>query len=255
MADLHGTSEAIILVKASPHVGKKHGETVCCAGVDDSGQWLRLYPVTFRTLDQAQQFKRWDRIKFWWHKPKDDQRPESLRVDHQSIEIVGTLKPRERLSFLSRLEVTSIDQVEAQGKTFALLRPRKPEFIIKPKPSADLRREVRSVRGFAAQIDLFNSKQLIPIEPCPYAFKYRYETDDGEREGTCQDWETDATFFKWRALYGEELALDRMRTAFGKDYPKKGMAFAMGTHSLYPKIWLINGIIRLDEIKQMSLDL
>ena len=148
MADLHGTSEAIILVKASPHVGKKHGETVCCAGVDDSGRWLRLYPVTFRTLDQAQQFKRWDRIKFCWHKPKDDQRPESLRVDHQSIEIVGTLKPRGRLNFLSRLEVTSIDQVEAQGKTFALLRPRKPQFFIKPKPSADLRKEVRSVRGF-----------------------------------------------------------------------------------------------------------
>jgi hypothetical protein len=194
MADLHGTSEAIILVKASPHLGKKHGETVCCAGVDDRGRWLRLYPVTFRTLDQAQQFKRWDRIKFCWHKPKDDQRPESLRVDHQSLEIVGTLKPTERLGFLSRLEVTSIEKVEAQGKTFALLRPRKPEFFIKPKPSADLRRESEAFEDFAAQTDLFNSKQLIPIEPCPYAFKYRYETDDGEREGTCQDWETDATF-------------------------------------------------------------
>ena len=64
MADLQGTSEAVILVKASPQVGKKHGETVCCAGVDDKGQWVRLYPVTFRTLDEGQQFGRWDKIKF-----------------------------------------------------------------------------------------------------------------------------------------------------------------------------------------------
>jgi hypothetical protein len=31
------------------------------------------------------------------------------------------------------------------------------------------------------------------------------------------------------------------------------MCFAMGTHSRYPETWLVNGIIRLDEITQMSL--
>jgi len=31
------------------------------------------------------------------------------------------------------------------------------------------------------------------------------------------------------------------------------MVLAMGTHSLYPDVWLINGIIRLDEVTQMSL--
>jgi hypothetical protein len=61
-----GTSEAIIFVKASPQVGKRHGETVCCAGVNDKGEWVRLYPINFRTLDQARQFRRWDRICFRW---------------------------------------------------------------------------------------------------------------------------------------------------------------------------------------------
>jgi hypothetical protein len=31
------------------------------------------------------------------------------------------------------------------------------------------------------------------------------------------------------------------------------MLLAMGTHSLYPDTWLINGVIRLDEIGQLSL--
>ena len=44
-----------------------------------------------------------------------------------------------------------------------------------------------------------------------------------------------------------------MQRVFGEEYPKKGMVLAMGTHSLYPDVWLINGIVRLDEVTQMSL--
>src|SRR5436190_7164699 len=91
-----GSTEAIVMVKAAPQVGRRHGETVCCAGIDVYGQWLRLYPVSFRALDDGQKFGRWDRIRFRCRRPTDDQRPESRRVEQQSIEIVGSLKPAER---------------------------------------------------------------------------------------------------------------------------------------------------------------
>jgi hypothetical protein len=253
MSEFEGSSEAIILVKASPQVGKRHGETVCCAGVNDKGEWLRLYPVSFRTLHQASQFRRWDRIRFRWKKPQDDQRQESLRVDHQSIEIIGDLKQKDRLNFLSRLEVSSINKVKEEGKTLALLRPKDLKFLVEKKSQAAFDEEKEKFQALAAQADMFNSTPLIPYDPCPYVFKYSYVTDDGEREGTCQDWETDATFYNWNRHYGERAALENMRRVFGEDYPKRGMVFAMGTHSQYPDTWLINGIIRLDEIKQMSL--
>lgn len=248
-------AEAIILVKASPQFGKNHGETVCCAGVSLDGHWLRLYPVTFRTLDQASQFGRWDRIRFKCRKPQNDQRPESRRVDHQSIEVIGSLKQSERQNFLSRLEVTSINAVKEKGGSLALLRPRNPVFSIERKDDAEVEEERARNKAFAAQPDMFTAAAaIIPYEPCPYRFKYRYETDDGTREGTCQDWETDATFFHWSKHYGEEKALEHMRRVFGEEYPQKGMAFAMGTHSIYADTWLINGVIRLDEIIQQSLD-
>ena len=119
-----GTSEATILVKASPHVGQKHGETVCCAGVTDTGEWLRLYPVSFRSLDEAKQFKRWDRVRFNWKMPNDDKRPESRRLDHKSIEIIGEMKTKDRLGLLSRIEQTSIKKAMAEGKTLAQGTPR-----------------------------------------------------------------------------------------------------------------------------------
>lgn len=255
MSHFEGTSEAIILVKASPQVGKKHGETVCCAGVNERGEWVRLYPVTFRTLDQAKQFRRWDRIRFRWRKPDDDPRPESMRVDHESIEVIGELKQKERLNFLSRLEVSSLNQARSDGKTLALLRPHDLKFFIERKSEKELAEEREKFKNIASQADLFHTVQIIPYEPCPYLFKYSYVTDDGERTGTCQDWETDATFFNWSRHYGEAKALENMQRVFGQEYPQKGMVFAMGTHSLYPDTWLINGIIRLDEITQMSLAL
>ncbi|KUM27593.1 hypothetical protein AU467_15730 [Mesorhizobium loti] len=91
----------------------------------------------------------------------------------------------------------------------------------------------------------FLGKSLVPYEPAPFLFKYKYETDDGLREGTCQDWEIEATFLRWRRLYGEAETLQKMSDRFGAEYPKKGFVLAMGTHKAYPQ-WLINGVIRLD---------
>ena len=60
---------------------------------------------------------------------------------------------------------------------------------------------------------------MTPYKPCPYRFKYRYRIVDGEREGTCQDWEIEATFFHWAREYGEAKALAEMVRVFGEEYP------------------------------------
>ena len=117
-----GETEAIIIIKAAPQVGQKHGETVCCAGIDLQGQWLRLYPISFRTLDQGQKFGRWDRIRFKWRRPNDDRRIESRRIDQDSLEIVGTMKKAERERFLANPIVTSLDKEREEGRSLALLK-------------------------------------------------------------------------------------------------------------------------------------
>lgn len=248
-----GETEAIVIIKAAPQVGQRHGETVCCAGIDLKGHWLRLYPVSFRTLDDGQKFGRWDRIRFKWRLPNDDSRPESRRVDQDSITIVGELKKSGRQRFLASLIVTSLDRERSADRSLALLKAKVLEFKIEKKQGGELERERKRFEKLHAQQDLFKTKPIIPYRPCPYRFKYRYQTDDGLREGTCQDWEIEATFFNWTRQYGEERALAEMRRVFGEEYPTKGMLLAMGTHSQYPDTWLINGVIRLDEVEQLSL--
>jgi hypothetical protein len=248
-----GSTEIVVIVKAAPQVGRRHGETVCCAGIDLYGNWLRLYPVSFRTLDQGRKFGRWDRIKFKWRRPSDDPRIESRRVDQQSIEIVGELKPAERETFLAKSIVTSLTRERKVGRSFALLKPEILGFNVERKTDVELSEEQRRFAALHAQADLFNTKPIIPYNPCPYQFRYKYRIDDGLREGTCQDWEIEATFFNWSKRYGEQRALEQVQRVFGEEYPRKGMLLAMGTHSLYPETWLINGVIRLDEIRQLSL--
>lgn len=247
-----GSTEAIVIIKAAPQVGQRHGETVCCAGIDLYGKWLRLYPVSFRALEKAQKFSRWDRIKFKWRRPTNDPRPESRRVDQQSIEIIGQLKPSERAQFLSKSIVTSLVRERSVGRSLALLNAEIIEFMSTKRSDAELEQEQKRFNALRAQLDLF-AKRVMPYSPCAYSFKYRYQSEDGIREGTCQDWEIEATFYKWSRCYGEMKALADMHRVFGEEYPRKGMLLAMGTHSLYPDTWLINGIVRIDDIRQQAL--
>src|SRR6266481_6775499 len=63
----------------------------------------------------------------------------------------------------------------------------------------------------------------------------------------------EATYHNWSREYGEQRALADMERVFGKEYPAKGMLLAMGTHSLHQDTWLINGVVRQDDINQPSL--
>jgi len=53
----------LITVKTYPTLSRKYGETVCTAGVREDGSWLRIYPVPFRRLDEAEQYKKYDWIE------------------------------------------------------------------------------------------------------------------------------------------------------------------------------------------------
>lgn len=173
MSEIEGVDEVIILVKASPQISQKYGETVCCAGLTFSGEWLRLYPVTFRRLEDAKKFGRWDHIRFYWRRPKGDPRPESRRVDQQSIEIIRRLSTRDIQQLLHKVEVTGLKALKDEGKSFALLRPANPIFIIERKSSDEIAQEKNDFDSIGKQEDMFYQEILLPLEPCPYKFKYR----------------------------------------------------------------------------------
>ena len=52
MKKLYTTERILITVKTYPTLSKKYAELVCTAGVNETGEWRRIYPVPFRQLNR-----------------------------------------------------------------------------------------------------------------------------------------------------------------------------------------------------------
>lgn len=248
-----GHERVLVLVKALPHVGERHGETVCCAGVTLDGSWRRQYPIHFRRLRDSQ-FRRWQWIEYDWIAPgADDRRRESRRVQEDTIKIGEIMPEKERARFLAPFITGSTTEAASKGMSLTLVRPAKIKFKWKPKTVEQIANERLTYEAAARQGSFFD-QELRALDPCPYAFHFDWTDADGvTHKATCDDWETAATYYRREKSMGSEGALADMERTFGIDYPARGMAFAMGTHSRRPEQWLLVGVLRLDPVRQPSL--
>jgi hypothetical protein len=195
-------------------------------------------------------FARWDVVRFRYRSPKQDKRSESCSVEEDSIEIVGEMPRRERSKLLSPLVLRSVAEASRRGQSLALIRPADTRFFYKPKTSEALLEE-REVYAKAARQGLLLDKELETLEPTPYEFKFRFRDDDAEHTYTNGDWEAHAMFYLGR-MRGKSDAetLEWMDQVFNVEYPKKGIAFAVGNQAKRPQTWQLLGVLRLDELSE-----
>lgn len=242
--------KVVVLVKALPHVGDKYGETVCCAGLTAEGQWRRLYPIPFRMLSEDARFQRWDWISYSARHPRTDRRPESRHVQLDKLMVEQPLAKGERTRFLNRALESSLPDPVLTGRTLCAIRPKDVAMRAIRKTPDQIESEVEGYQRVVAQKGLFD-KELKAFRPCPYKFVYEFRTSaETAHRMTCDDWETSAAFFHRRRETSEEEAVDWVLSKFGVELPNRGVVFALGTHSRWPRQWLLVGVIRLDEISQ-----
>ncbi len=91
MAQYHEET-LLILTKTYPSPSSKYRETSCVAAINDKDQMRRLFPIPYRLLTDSQQFARWEWVRARITKAGDDHRPESFKVDIDSIVRVSRLK-------------------------------------------------------------------------------------------------------------------------------------------------------------------
>ena len=160
---------------------------------------------------------------------------------------------KERARFLAPIITGSTAEAASKGMSLTLVRPTRSRFRWRAKTAEQIEEERRGYAA-AAQQKSFLDPDLVALNPCPYAFHFDWVDADGKsHKATCDDWETAATYYRREKAMGAEAALADMEKTFGEDYPAKGMAFAMGTHSRRSEQWLLVGVLRLDVILQPSL--
>lgn len=260
----------LITVKTYPTLSRKHGETVCTAGIRADGSWIRLYPVPFRRLGETEQYRKFDWVELDTKKSSSDQRPETLHpTDAKAMLPVDHLDTgdhwRERRRVLGNVTVHSqmqplLDGAKKNTMSLALFKPtRILDFIWEPCERNWDEAKVAAMRESASQGELFDDEQwrqtfnLMP--KLPYNFSYRFEDAEGNRrELQVLDWEAGQLFHNClRGAGGDEtVALAKVRQKYLDDFVKTDLHFFLGTlkefHGFSANPWVIIGVLPLPHL-------
>jgi hypothetical protein len=247
------TKKILITVKAYPNPSVSYRETVCCAGVDiDNFTWIRLYPVPYRDLDSDKKFKKYSIIEAKCAKASDDRRPESFRVQAESINILSYLdshdKWKKRKEIVLKPPVTSLCRIikglKEMDLSLGLIKPENISFIVKKKSLSDPEERSRPY----AQLGFFDKTKNV-IEEIPYHFFYQFQCAS---ENNCPghklsiiDWEIGQAYRDWRRNYPEEmllLAKIKERWLSIADTAKKDVYFYVGNLHRFQEVFAVLGV-------------
>lgn len=266
----------LITVKTYPTLSRKYGETVCTAGLREDGSWVRMYPVPFRRLDEAQQYRKFDWIECRLQRSSADPRPETFRpvdrnelhpVDH--VDTTSSWRDRRRI-VLNRAHVYDrLDELIAGAKANEMsLAVFKPTRVIDFTWEEETREwdlaKVREMRERTSQMELFDDntwRETFEIIPkLPYSFSYKFEDAAGRTsELQVLDWEVGALY--WNCLSsteGDELAaLAKVRQKYFDTFLATDLHFFLGTtqqfHFVAPNPWVIVGVFPIPHEHQPEL--
>jgi len=263
-------------VKTYPTLSRKYGETVCTAGVRADGTWVRIYPVPFRRLDEAEQYRKYDWLECRLIRNTSDPRPETFRpFDESELQPVGHIdtddgwRARRRILLKTARVYDKLDDLIAGAKanevSVAVFKPTRVTDFVWEAEARDWEPEkLRQMRELHSQLDLFadNSwRETFKVIPkLPYSFSYRFEDATGRTsEMQVLDWEAGALY--WNCLrganYDEATALAKVRQTYYDKFLSKDLHFFLGTtqqfHFISPNPWFIIGFLPIPHEKQLGM--
>ncbi|QVL44837.1 MAG: hypothetical protein KFB94_05850 [Methylophilaceae bacterium] len=266
----------LILCKTYPSPSAKYSETSCVAGMDDSGNLIRLYPVPFRLVSDDRQFKKWQWINVRLEKASKDHRPESHKLYVDTIECDD--KPlstknlwRDRRVYLDKIQkFNNFDELEdarnKHGTSLALLKPEKIisleiKAVDNPEWSEQEKQKLLSLQQQGNLFDDTDEKSIRLLRKLPYDFHYIYECNIGDEKLRYKhkivDWEVGALFWNVYAQHKKDWEIP-FRKMIEENLAKSDLMFLMGTIHRFPNQWLIVSLIyppmqQPEQVAQQSL--
>ncbi|MDD5375865.1 hypothetical protein [Acidithiobacillus sp.] len=251
----------LILAKTYPSPSARYVETSCVAGISEQGSMRRLYPVPFRTIEEGQQFKKWQWIEVRIENTNKDQRPESHKVYVDTIrcgDVIDTKREwaarREWLDKIPSFQsFEALDEARlSNGLSIALLCPKTVLGldIVKARHAEWTEEEKEKLTRAQMQGDLFSEadakRQVKDLRKVPSDFYYRYlcETPEGDKEYRHKivDWEAGALYWNCRRDHGDEWEVP-FRAKLEEQLGRKDLMFLMGNQHRFQDQWLIISLV------------
>jgi hypothetical protein len=256
--------KALITVRTYPTPSSKSVEASCTAGVTDHGEWIRLFPIPYRLMEEQRRFQKWYWIEVEAIKAANDSRPESFKVNQDSIvvrEHVGTKDGwQHRCKLMESLRRSSMCRIqkerdECNGPTLGFFRPFEIKRLnIAPAAQSEWTEEQKAILKQGG--DLFQKAPDQLLEKIPLEFRYEFRCGDVDCNGhtmMCTDWEMMQAYRAWRREYGNNWQ-EKFRQRFEDEIINKyNTHFFVGTLHQYPKNWIIVGLFYPPKWQQAAL--
>ena len=230
--------ELLILTKTYPSPSTKYRETTCVAAITRNGEMRRLFPVPYRFLTDDTQFKKWEWIRASVATTTADQRPESRRIDVDSIELLGERVGTDD-NWFERRQIVESHVVEdfhtleerrkTSGQTLGFIRPKAvSSFEITPaKESTWSDEDYQKL----AQDGLFDTEEMrsrVVLQKVPFDYYYKYISGENVHRHKVVDWEGGALYWNCLHRYGEKAGWKSFVTNSKRSFRKKGSALSHG---------------------------
>jgi len=248
----------LIWGKTYPEISSKYYETVCTGGVLQNGQFIRLYPIPFRYLSDNKIFTKYQWIRARIKKAKEDPRPESFKVDPESIVAEDNI-PTDKFQWFNRAKVVFqaknflYDNVESllaanriNNVSMGFVRPIRIEKIdIENRPAEDYQtflRKIEANKEKLKQSEMFpiiTIEELKRLEYVSQRFKIHWFCDNPVCKGhkmSILDWEV----YELVRNAGMAKATQKLNEIL--DLSKYNTGFFLGNFRLHPKNFSIGGI-------------
>jgi hypothetical protein len=259
--DLFHKERILILCKTYPSPSARYSETSCVAGMKENGDLIRLYPVPFRFITDAAQFRKWQWIDARIEKATNDHRPESHRIAIDTIICEGEPIPtrdqwQARRVWLDKAatfnDFQELERARVErGNTLGVLRvseliglditPVEP-----PDWTDDEKAKLLQLQQQGNLFDPTDSKSFRTLRKVPFDFHYRYlcEGIEGAAEYRHKivDWEASALYWNVRKSHGRDWQ-NAFRKKMEREFATKDLSFLMGTIHRFPNQWLIVSLL------------
>lgn len=238
-----GTTKVLITVKTYPTLSPKYEELVCTAGFKEDGSWVRIYPIPFRKLDYANQYKKYDWIELELIRNTSDFRPETFRPVsfNTEIKIVGHLGTEGnwmlRKDIVLKNVYTNLAHLISEAKnkeikkSLAVFKPAKIiDFVYK---TVDREWDESRLIGLK-QYKLFEERKnkFEVVRKLPFKFSFIFEDDSGTTSKLMiEDWETGRLFWNCMDKHNDEKkACEDVKQKYLDDFSMtKDLFFFLGT--------------------------
>ncbi len=270
------TKKILITVKTYPILSTKYDELVCTAGLDEQGNWYRLYPIPFRKIDYDKRYKKYQWIEIKIKKNTRDFRPESYKpIDFDKLklcEFINTDKGywrRRKKIVLKKIcfDISKLIKEAKNKKICTSLAVFKPKEIIDFKIEEDKRewdqKKIKLLEEKAKQLNLFSTSEnpFEIVQKLPYKFSYTFiDKKDVSSTLMIEDWEIGQLY--WNCLKrnngDEKKACEDVKMKYFNDFAKtKDIYLYLGTtrqfHFMAPNPFLIIGTFHPKKDNQLNL--